>query len=398
MRMPVSLKKMIAGLAMLRYKDAWLMPFPIYKSLIKKLKETSKGLRPLFKNNKIYLFASIPPLKTNAFKRYLKGMKILSKGKSLPLEVHISVTDKCGYNCNRCSNISNNPEPEIPGLKRIIEKFKNAGTASISFTGGEPGLRSDLHEIIKICADEISTTLYTTGQGIDKYKLIALKDNGLEKLYVSLDHYKIDIHNSGRKDEQAFQKAISLIENAKSLGIYTVAQAVISDILLNKEEVDKYLYYVNKLGVDEVMILEDIEVKQKTKQDDFEETEIKNYLIDLHIKCAQNQSYPRVSTMSFLERGEYAGCQAGFSFCYVNTAGEVFPCDFVPLSFGNIYTDSVEEIFNRFEELLKSPSRNCLARALQKYDKEQLNKPTSFKETKQILKNYSPGKPPGLMI
>lgn len=398
MSMLLIIKKTIAGLAMLRYKEAWLMPFEVYKTLFKKLKETSKGLRPLFKNNKIYLFASIPPLNTPAFKRYLKGMKLMAKGESLPLEVHISVTDQCSYNCNRCSNFSNEVEPELMGLERIVEKFKEAGTASISFTGGEPGLRKDLPDIIKLCSDVIATTLYTTGQGIDEVKLKALKKSGLEKIYISLDHYELNVHNGIRREEDAFQKAISLIKNAKEMGLYTVAQAVISEALLKKGEMDKYLNYMNKLGVDEVMILEDIGVKQNSKQFIKNETEIKDYLIDLQVKCAKNNNYPRLSTMSFLERGEYAGCQAGFSFCYVNTSGDVFPCDFVPLSFGNIYTDSVEEIFKRFKEILKSPSRNCLARELQKYSNKELKKPANIDETKQILKNYLPGKPPGLMM
>ena len=105
----------------------------------------------------------------------------------------------------------------------------------------------------------------------------------------------------------------------------------------------------------------------------------------------------KVSSMSWLESPECLGCQAGFSFLYVTAAGDVFPCDFVPLSFGNLKELSLHEIHARMLRLLKRPSSTCIARDFRRVYGSGRTCPLSWSETRILLDGYDPGLLPGLL-
>lgn len=44
----------------------------------------------------------------------------------------------------------------------------------------------------------------------------------------------------------------------------------------------------------------------------------------------------------------------------VDSAGEVCPCDFTPLCFGNITQEKLENIFTRMNEALRGPRSHCM--------------------------------------
>jgi len=61
----------------------------------------------------------------------------------------------------------------------------------------------------------------------------------------------------------------------------------------------------------------------------------------------ERDGYPHVIAQAFVNGPEGAGCFAGFIQFYMTAYGDVNPCDFTPLTFGNIQDDSLENIWNR---------------------------------------------------
>jgi hypothetical protein len=88
------------------------------------------------------------------------------------------------------------------------------------------------------------------------------------------------------------------------------------------------------------------------------------YLAEWHLRATRDARLPKVSAMSLLERGDCLGCQAGFTFFYVATDGEVYPCDLAPISFGRIYVQGVPGILRSLASCIRAPSQQCLARRL----------------------------------
>jgi MoaA/NifB/PqqE/SkfB family radical SAM enzyme len=54
---------------------------------------------------------------------------------------------------------------------------------------------------------------------------------------------------------------------------------------------------------------------------------------------------PRVSALPYLQSPEMFGCFAGRRWIHVDGNGEVLPCAYMPLSFGNIKEKSLKEIW-----------------------------------------------------
>ena len=52
-----------------------------------------------------------------------------------------------------------------------------------------------------------------------------------------------------------------------------------------------------------------------------------------------------VNYLGHFEGKECFGCNAGNKMVYVDAFGEVSPCVFTPMSFGNVQTDSIPAIF-----------------------------------------------------
>ena len=70
---------------------------------------------------------------------------------SLLNEIIVELTGKCNLACDFCFNKQGIPCKEISkqDIFKILKDIANSGIKSVRFTGGEPFLREDLHEILK---------------------------------------------------------------------------------------------------------------------------------------------------------------------------------------------------------------------------------------------------------
>lgn len=370
-------------LATMRYPAAWTLP----PRLARSMRESMRYLRPVVSPVGIVLHPYAPPIGGRAFGRYLQGLGRMARGEHVPLVVHLSVTDRCANACRRCSNIPGTTrDPQLEDLVLLIENLRQAGTVSIALTGGEPMLRPDLPAIIAACAPDISTTLFTTGLGIDEAAAYRLRNAGLELAFISLDHTRPAPHDRQRGTAGAHHQAIQAIRACRSAGLYTAAQAVVGDELLNDGELDRYLAFCHNLGVHEVMLLEPVAVRPDQVCQAFS-PESRARLVSMHKRAAIDTSLPKVSCASFLESPEFLGCQAGYSFIYISAAGELFPCDFAPISLGNIYREDLSTIMERVGQYFPKPSCRCLAQDLNLSCGPDVIRPLSHEQARSIFNN-----------
>lgn len=103
-------------------------------------------------------------------------------GRYRPLQMQISLTNQCNLKCSYCYAMY--PEREhkdldTADLKKLITEMAEAGTKRINLVGGEPLLRKDIGEIIRLvkslgmqCA--MTTNGYLVGRKIEEIKGIDL--------------------------------------------------------------------------------------------------------------------------------------------------------------------------------------------------------------------------------
>lgn len=108
--------------------------------------------------------------------------------------LRLSVTDACNYRCNYClpdgyhSSTANLPLT-LKEIGTLVAAFAQMGTRKVRLTGGEPSLRRDLSEIIRIAKGtpgirEVAVT--TNGYSLRRY-LPTWIDAGLDAVNLSID-------------------------------------------------------------------------------------------------------------------------------------------------------------------------------------------------------------------
>ena len=109
--------------------------------------------------------------------------------------LRVSVTDKCNFRCTYCmpaEGLEWLPKPEVlrfEEIARIVRVAAAMGVREVRLTGGEPLVRRDLPELVRMLAatpgvDDLSLT--TNGTLLDRLAK-PLVDAGLTRINVSLD-------------------------------------------------------------------------------------------------------------------------------------------------------------------------------------------------------------------
>jgi ubiquinone/menaquinone biosynthesis C-methylase UbiE len=93
----------------------------------------------------------------------------------------------------------------------------------------------------------------------------------------------------------------------------------------------------------------------------------KRLLLKYQKDVAQDDSLPILSCFLYLESPQAFGCGAGLTHLYIDGSGEVCPCNFVPLSFGNITTEPLVRILDRMGCFFCKPRPSCVGKVLSEY-------------------------------
>jgi len=275
------------------------------------------------------------------------------QNKNTPNLMSFAINDVCDSKCDHCSFFSrvDNKKRKVLTTDQAIQALHDAqdlGVSVINFVGGEPLLRPDLPEIVSSIDKKLSTViLFTNGsQLLDKAQ--ALKDAGVDGVYISIDAADEKKHNLIRHNPGVFQKAIAGIKKVKKLGLSTGISCVVTPESFEKGEFDRIVELAKKIGVHEVLVFDSLPVGRLQKRQDLI---TKKLWIDKLIagskKFNNDPSYPGVLIYAYATSHRGAGCSGGTSYFYLNPYGDVSPCDFNGQYFGNVLEEPLYECWER---------------------------------------------------
>jgi len=124
-------------------------------------------------------------------------MKMLrdSFGRTFPY-IRLSITDVCNFKCGYClpngyqvDKSDNRKFLHLEEIRRLAKVFSKLGVCKIRLTGGEPTVRKDFFDIIKILKNEAGikkVVITTNGYHLDKIAK-RLVDCGLNGINISID-------------------------------------------------------------------------------------------------------------------------------------------------------------------------------------------------------------------
>jgi MoaA/NifB/PqqE/SkfB family radical SAM enzyme len=299
----------------------------------------------------------------------VRAIKNVIRGKLLrhvrPIAMTFAVTYKCQCSCVHCSagrhKKVNTPELSTEEAKRVIDESQKLGISILAFTGGEPLLREDIFELISYVNQKKTVPiLFTNGLLLTQDNVDKLAKAGLYSLFVSIDSPLPEEHNKLRGMAGLFETAIEGIKQAKKKGIFVGFSSYATHSSTKEGNYKKIHKFAKELGLHNVMLFDGVPTGKILKDTSElltpeQREEIREYSANIN----KNQVIPPLSSQSWQNSIESylagIGCLAAYIQYYVSAYGEVSPCDFTPLSFGNIRDMPLKQIW---ETMIHHPAYN----------------------------------------
>lgn len=164
--------------------------------------------------------------------------------------LRLSLTDVCNFHCNYClpdGYSCDTPRDflRVDEVKRLVETFAQMGTTKIRLTGGEPSLRKELPEIIRICKQTPgieSVAITTNGYKLTR-QIKSWIDAGLDALNVSADSLDPRMFHTITGHDK-FDEVMKGIDMALQMGLKTVKVNAVLMRQFNEAEFQSYLDWV----------------------------------------------------------------------------------------------------------------------------------------------------------
>jgi len=295
-----------------------------------------------------------PPMDSEPGARVLRSgfNYVVLKREARPINMVLMLTSACNMSCRHCSArqyLQSGEKPLTPEeLKDVVTQFVELGGASVVYSGGEPTLHSKLVELVDFVPKSSAVvSIFTNGSRLADLAP-ELHSAGLFGTLVSLDSHVAALHDERRNSPGAFDKAVQGIEKLLELGMLVGTSTYITRPDLHKGAFDKHIDLAVRLGVHQAFVFDTVPTGAFLGETELVLTpEDRVLLRELTKKQNAAESGPGVMGQSWVNSCEGFGCFAGFHQLYVTAMGDVCPCDFTPISFGNIRKEPLDKIWKR---------------------------------------------------
>jgi MoaA/NifB/PqqE/SkfB family radical SAM enzyme len=274
--------------------------------------------------------------------------------KHKPSTATIAITNRCQCRCEHCSaeKFMKNPKPVVTTeeIKDLVDQALDLGVVTCVFVGGEPLLHPDIYDLIAhVDQDEAIPMIFTNGHRLTEDGVKRLADAGLYSLNVSIDDVDPEVHDAGRGIKDLHKKAAEGVRRCLDAGLLTGISSYANREKVARGEVEQMIDWGRELGVHEVTIFDIVPTGKLLREEEkvLLTPEDKKHLQDLAAKCNADPSYPGVQMQATVNSECGFGCFAAYWQFYMTAAGDITPCDFTPLMFGNIREDSLATIWER---------------------------------------------------
>lgn len=264
--------------------------------------------------------------------------------------MEFQLTFKCNSKCIMCSAADfTHREDETMSLDEMKNVWRQAqamGASMVTLTGGEPTLRPDILEIIRMLSpNRTLISLTSNSLGLTDQFLLKLKQAGLHSLGISLDGITAEENDAIRGVPGHFEKAVSATKYAVSIGInVTISHTINSENIVTMDEFRKFAeglgaHYAPLLTVPIGRAYDSTKLLSQANIETFEAFRKKH---KLRIDYSLNYFLTNM-------------CDAGWEKLCVSPYGDVIGCNLVHISVGNVMKEPLKKIRQR---MLRHPLYN----------------------------------------
>ena len=296
-----------------------------------------------------------------------------------PFTIAWEVTRACAYACVHCrADAMHTPHPNELNTEealRLIDRLTEFGSPILIFTGGDPMMRKDLHELIAYAAQKgLRCSLTPTATALPTTtRLEKVRDAGIRRIALSLDAPRPEIHDEFRQVKGSWQRTMDILHRAQSIGVSVQVNTTVAkhnvDIL---DEMVPFLQEVGAVQWSLFFLVPTGRAQAKNMISPEQHERVFNWLYDLSknapfdIKATAAPMYRRVAIerkraeqdsgtpVTFQGAGfQYAdglnrptrGVNDGNGFLFISHVGDIQPSGFLPITAGNVRTDDVVDVY-----------------------------------------------------
>lgn len=315
-----------------------------------------------FKSNVKYVSKIILKKPGFLFRLGINYIKYFINPNRPPLRfVDVAVSYNCNMKCAHCSatEMRQNKKDQlsVEEYKLIARKLIDAGMLVLNLTGGEPLLRKDIYDIIKVFQPgKILIAVQTNATLLTEETFKKLAEAGVDSIGISIDSSFPEKHDEFRSSPGAYEQAVKSLRRGKELGFNMGISYCLTHDSMNSADRDGMIKLSRECNA---FLNYNLAVPIGFWKGEYQNLITPEDRKKLNDEIATNP----LSKTDFQTTYWKEGCGAIKEKIYVTAYGEVIPCPFIQVKFGNILTDDFEEIRDRAFQFkyFQTYSSKCIA-------------------------------------
>ena len=321
-----------------------------------------------------------------------------------PVSVVWSISKACAYHCPHCYQ-GHDPAKEMPleKMRQSVRELCRSGVSAWAVEGGEPLLRFERLESLLQETKGLEVWVNSTGHSATPEKIARMKELEVTGIMSSIHSVDPAIHDAFTGVPGSFETALNFLKECRNAGFLTGFNTVLNDDQIIAGEIDKIMALAAENQCDYIQLIHP-KACGKWGGCNFDTARHEEAV---RIACEAQKRYnssaekraPILTAQVFEESEEMLGCTAGgIDRFYVGCSGEVQPCEFVNISFGNLQEEPYERIYERMRQAFPIPSCEwlCCAHAGEISAAVAANggkTPLPWEQTKELIRDWKCGKP-----
>ena len=321
-----------------------------------------------------------------------------------PVSVVCSITKACACRCPHCyQGLDSADELPLDKLCQAARELRNFGVAAWAVEGGEVLLRFERLTALLQELRGLEVWVNSTGFSSTPEKIARLKELEVTGVMSSIHSTSPEKHDSFTGVPGSFATALEFLRNCREARLLTGFNTVLSDEEIISGGIEKIMALAQKEGCDYVQLIHP-KACGRWHSNAFDSARREEAI---RIACAAQKKYnsracknsPILTAQVFEESETMLGCTAGaIDRFYIGCSGEVQPCEFVNLSFGNLGKEPWSVIYERMRHAFPLPSTEWLCCSCNEMISEAIRQqggktPLPWESTKELIKNLPQGKP-----
>ncbi len=262
--------------------------------------------------------------------------------------IEYAATYRCQATCDKCSAVKMHdparPRLDHDQIRALADDCHGLGTYEVNLTGGEPLLADDLEELVRLFHPEDTFIgINTNGALLDRSRIVSLRDAGVDLLKISIDSPDTGEHDESRGIPGLYEHILDVMRMTREVrGIRAHACIVATRDAVRTGKVARTLEQVKALDATLGIVFPSATGgwtrKHEVLLDEPGRRSLDAFAHDPNVFLQGNLG------------DEDFHCPCGTREIYISCYGDVIPCPFIQIAFGNVLEERFDAIYRRMAQ------------------------------------------------